>query len=151
MAAAPSSASGAPAALAQVARAAANTWSPAQQCYRDLMVALRGAYYSDRAKLFWARHRVRVEFYKYAAVPAESVDAKQLVGVGREVAKFVDANMKVSVQRIVEHNDTLMKLPVPEAKRFRQRYLEREAEHEAWCKQKVKAMMRRRPAAPYPY
>jgi polyhydroxyalkanoate synthesis regulator phasin len=76
---------------------------------------------------------------------------KQLVGVGNEVAVFVAENMKTTVDRIVKHNETMMSLPVSEAKRFRQEFLLREKQHDSWCKQKIKSMMSRRPPPPFPF
>lgn len=43
-------------------------WTPQQWCYRHLMKAIRGAYFNDRSKLFWGRHRVLVEMYKYSSL-----------------------------------------------------------------------------------
>lgn len=43
-------------------------WTPVQFMYRRLMVSLRDAYLCDRAQLFWARHRVKVEIYKYQSL-----------------------------------------------------------------------------------
>lgn len=45
-------------------------WTPQQSCYRHLMKAIRGAYFNDRSKLFWGRHRVLVEMYKYSSLDA---------------------------------------------------------------------------------
>jgi len=125
-------------------------WSPTQHSFRKLMVALRGAFYHDRSSLFWARHRSRVEFLKYAEVRDEE-SIRQLVGVTFEVADFIREHMQVSVERIIRHNETLMELPVREAKQFRNEYYRREREHDSWCKQKIKAILSRRPSAPYPY
>jgi hypothetical protein len=125
-------------------------WTPQQKCFRSLLVALRDAYYHDRAKLFWARHRLKVEMYKYRSVTDEE-EIKHLVAIGHEIAKFMDLHMKFSVQRIVDHNETLKKLPVEEAKEFRKRYIEREEQHDSWCKSRIKMMMRRRPPPPYPF
>lgn len=114
------------------------------------MKALLGAYPCDRAALFWSRHRVKVEFYKFANV-ADAAERDLLCGVASEVAQFVHEHMRVSAERIQRHNDTMLKLPVDEAKRFRKEYLEKEAEHESWCKQKIKAILQRRPPPPFPY
>lgn len=127
-----------------------SSWSPTQKCYRSLLVAIREAYYYDRAKLFWARHRLKVEVYKYRSVTDEQ-EVKALVAIGGEIARFIDLHMKFSVQRVVDHNEAIQKLPVDEAKKFRLRYLEREEQHEIWCKTKIKMMMRRRPPPPYPF
>lgn len=153
----------------------AGGWTPQQKCFRNLLVAVRGAYYHDRAKLFWARHRIRTEFYKYATIQpsiselgkmmnnnndsgsaavADNDDddkIKSLVAIGNEIGAFVKQHMEFSVQRVVQHNETMEKLPVEEAKRFRQRYLQREEEHESWCKTRIKMIMRRRPPPPYPF
>jgi hypothetical protein len=128
-----------------------STWSPAQVCYRRLMVALREAYVHDRAKLFWARHRVKVEMHKYASLEPASPDARGAIGIGHEVARFVDGMMRFSVQRVLEHNELVAKLPIKDAKLCRERYLVSEHEHEVWCKQRIRAMLRRRPMPPYPY
>lgn len=125
-------------------------WSPVQRSFRHVLVALREAYYNDRAKLFWARHRVRIEYYKYAET-ADTEAVAALAAIGEEVAGFVRQHMQFSVQRIVDHNETLARLPVEDAKRFRARFLEREEEHDSWCKTRVKTILRRRPAPPYPY
>jgi hypothetical protein len=127
-----------------------SSWSPQQHCYRTLLIALREAYYYDRAKLFWARHRLKVEMYKYRSLTDEA-EIEQCVNIGNEVAKFINLHMKFSVQRIVDHNNAIQKLPVDEAKRFRQRYVEREEQHESWCKSRIKMIMRRRPPPPYPF
>ena len=126
------------------------SWSPQQKCYRNLLISLRETYYFDRSKLFWARHRLKVEMYKYRSMTDEE-EIKQCVNVGNEIAKFINLHMKFSVQRIVDHNETIQKLPVDEAKRFRQKYIQREEEHESWCKSRIKMMMRRRPPPPYPF
>lgn len=125
-------------------------WSSQQHCFRKLMKALREAYYHDRSKLFWARHKVRIEFYKYSSV-ADEIEVAQLVGCGNEVAAFVSEHMRASVDRIVHHNQAMMSLPVSEAKRLRQEYLLREKQHDSWCKQKIKTIMARRPLPPYPF
>lgn len=235
-------------------------WTPQQHAYRNVLRSLRGAYYSDRARLFWARHFARVEFYKYekfvgegdvrkrieqeklmreilekeaedeaaaaaaaddlgdmlgmgatsdedlaareAAVAAQKAAAEakrkaaaeeeeaqfyatlpistsaavgllnsaedvvytysqrnsspspqhqHLVNLANECADFVDKYMKVSVERIVEHNEVMMSLSVSDAKKFRKAYLLREEQHESWCKQKIRQILDRRPLAPYPY
>ena len=125
-------------------------WSPQQKCFRHLLVALREAYYHDRAKLFWARHRVRVEFYKYSEM-ADGEAIKNVVAITDEAAAFIKQHMQFSVQRIVDHNATLARLPVEEAKRFQQRFKQREEEHESWCKGRLKLILRRRPQPPYPF
>ncbi|KAL7696133.1 hypothetical protein N2W54_003461 [Lotmaria passim] len=125
-------------------------WTPQQRCYRRLMAALRGAYYHDRAKLFWARHRVLVEFYKYSRVEEEK-DVALLVGIGNEIATFVAEYMKVDVGAIMQHNEKMLSLPVAKAKRYREEYLLHEKQHDSWCKQKIKQMMDRRPPPPYPF
>ena len=128
------------------------SWSPQQRCFRNLLVALRGAYYHDRAALFWARHRVRVEFYKYSTISGDdSASIESLTSIGNEIASFIKNHMDFSVQRVVDHNETLKRLPVEDAKKFRERYLEREAEHESWCKTRIKLIMRRREPPPYPF
>jgi hypothetical protein len=127
-----------------------SVWTPTQQCYRAVLKSLRGAYFHDRSKLFWARHRARLEFYKYTTVEDET-SHQQLVGCGREVASFMADHMKMSVDRIIEHNTVMQKLPVEEAKRFRSEYLLRERQHESWCKQKIKAILARRPPPPHPF
>ena len=124
-------------------------WTPTQQMYRNLMKAILGAYSSDIAELFWSRHRIKIEIYKYAA--AEGDDRELTIAVGEEVARFVQQHMKIDADRIHEHNETMLRLPVPEAKRFREEYLEREAEHVSWCKQRIKRILAKRPLAPYPY
>ena len=125
-------------------------WTPQQFVYRSLLRGLRDAYYHDRSKLFWARHRARLEFYKYASIEDE-VQVKQLVGVTYEIAEFIEEHMKTNVDRIVQHNEKMMSLRVSDAKRFREEYLLREKQHDSWCKQKIKLMMKRRPDPPYPY
>ncbi|KPA82430.1 hypothetical protein ABB37_03499 [Leptomonas pyrrhocoris] len=125
-------------------------WTPQQRCYRELMRALRGAYYHDRSKLFWARHRVLVEFYKYSRVEEEK-DVALLVGIGGEVAAFVTEYMKVDVGAIMQHNEKMLSLPVAVAKRYREDYLLHEKQHDSWCKQKIRLMMDRRPPPPYPF
>ncbi|KAG8344012.1 hypothetical protein TRVL_05163 [Trypanosoma vivax] len=126
------------------------SWTPQQQCYRQLMKSLRSAYFHDRSKLFWARHRVLVEFYKYSEeTNVESV--KQLVAIGLEVAAFIDHHMRMDVERVVKHNETMMALPVEKAKKFRSEYLLAEKQHDSWCKQKIRSMMKRRPPPPYPF
>jgi hypothetical protein len=127
-----------------------SSWTPQQRCFRQLMKALRGAYYHDRSKLFWARHRVLVEFYKYSRV-ADEKDVALLVGIGNEVASFVSEYMKVDVGAIVKHNEKMVALPVAKAKRYREEYLLHEKQHESWCKQKIRQMMDRRPPPPYPF
>jgi polyhydroxyalkanoate synthesis regulator phasin len=114
------------------------------------MKALRGAYFHDRSKLFWARHRARLEYYKFATVTDE-VAIEQLVGCGKETAVFMAEHMRMSVDRIVKHNEMIQTLPVDEAKRFRTEYLLREKQHDSWCKQKIKVILERRPAPPHPF
>lgn len=125
-------------------------WTPQQLCYRNLMRSLRDAYFHDRAKLFWARHRVRVEFYKYRGLSEEPL-VEQLTNVGNEIADFVSHHMKTNVERIVQHNERMLQLPVAQAKRFHREYFEKEREHESWCRQRIKRLMNRRPPPPYPY
>lgn len=125
-------------------------WTPVQQSFRHVMKALRGAYFHDRSKLFWARHRARLEFYKYATV-GDDVSIQQLVGCGNEIGVFMTEHMKMSVERIVQHNETMQALPVEEAKRFRSEYLLREKQHDSWCKQKIKKILDRRPPPPHPF
>lgn len=60
-------------------------WSPAQRSYRRIMKALRGAYYNDRAKLFWARHRVLVEFYKYSSTAIDGGSSSDITEEFEEV------------------------------------------------------------------
>ena len=127
-----------------------SAWTPQQTCYRNLLKSLRDAYFCDRAKLFWARHRTRVEFYKYSTTQDEA-SVQQLVGVGNETAAFIKDHMKTSVDRIVQHNDTMMKLSVREAKRFREEFFNQESRHESWCKQKLRTILHRRPPPPYPF
>lgn len=114
------------------------------------MKALRAAYFHDRAKLFWARHRVLVEFYKYSKVTEENT-ISHLIGIGKEVAVFANHYMKMNVERIVRHNEAMMKLPADKAKRFREDYFLHEKQHESWCKQKIKNILDRRPPPPYPF
>jgi hypothetical protein len=125
-------------------------WTPQQHAYRCLLRGLRDAYYHDRSKLFWARHRARIEFYKYASIEDE-VQIKQLVGITNEISQFIAEHMKTNVDRIIQHNEKMMSLRVSDAKRFREEYLLREKQHDSWCKQKIKHMMSRRPDPPYPY
>jgi hypothetical protein len=125
-------------------------WTPVQQSFRCVMKALRGAYFHDRSKLFWARHRARLEYYKFATVTDE-VAIEQLVGCGNETAVFMAEHMRMSVDRIVKHNEMIQTLPVDEARRFRTEYLLREKQHDSWCKQKIKAILERRPAPPHPF
>jgi hypothetical protein len=129
---------------------AVTQWTAPQASYRRLLVALREAYYHDRAKLFWARHRARVEYYKYAEVTSAQ-DAAAAVGIANEVAAFVAHHMRFSVQRVADHNEAIAKLPVEEAKRFRQKYLEREEQHDVWCRTRIREILRRRPAPAFPY
>lgn len=136
-------------ALSPVVREA-RKWTPQQLCYRGILKSLREAYYHDRSKLFWARHKARLEFYKYASVEDEQA-LGQLVGCGNEVAAFVSEHMRLVVERIVKHNETMLSLSVDDAKRFRAEYLLREKQHESWCKQKIKSILLRRPPAPYPF
>ncbi|RNF20763.1 uncharacterized protein Tco025E_03834 [Trypanosoma conorhini] len=125
-------------------------WTPQQLCYRQLMKSLRAAYFHDRSKLFWSRHRVLVEFYKYSSETDEEA-VRQLVGVGLEVAAFMQHHMRTDVERIIKHNETMLKLPVDRAKKFRADYLLAEKQHDSWCKQKIKAILKRRPPPPYPF
>lgn len=125
-------------------------WTPQQQCFRQLMRSLRAAYYHDRSKLFWARHRVLVEFYKYAKTE-DPKEVDLLVGITNEVGVFVGQYMKTDVERIVKHNEKLLSLPVRQAKEFRQAFFLAEKQHETWCKQRIKAMLERRPPPPYPF
>lgn len=133
-----------------VRAAAAGSWTPQQLCFRQMMKALRGAYYHDRSKLFWARHRVLVEFYKYSKVDDEA-STVQLIGVSNEIADFIQHYMKVDVGAILQHNEKIAALPVAKAKQFREEYLLHEKQHESWCKQKIRLMMDRRPPPPYPF
>ncbi|KAG5493310.1 hypothetical protein GH5_02053 [Leishmania sp. Ghana 2012 LV757] len=130
--------------------AAAPQWTAQQRCFRQLMKSLRDAYFHDRSKLFWARHRVLVEFYKYSRVEEEK-DVLLLIGVGNEIAHFVAEYMKVDVGAIMDHNEKMQSLPVARAKRYREEYLLHEKQHESWCKQKIRLMMDRRPPPPYPF
>lgn len=66
-------------------------WTPQQSCYRHLMKALRAAYYNDRSKLFWARHRVLVEMYKYARLPAYPSTPLDAVSLEEMTSPAVDA------------------------------------------------------------
>ncbi|CCW66459.1 unnamed protein product [Phytomonas sp. Hart1] len=125
-------------------------WNPQQKCFRNLMKSLRDAYFHDRSKLFWARHRVLVEFYKYSKVE-DHATIELLVGLGNEIATFVSQYMKMDVERIVKHNQKMLSLPVDKAKRYRADYYLHERQHESWCKQKIKAIMNRRPPPPYPF
>nr|CCC90003.1 conserved hypothetical protein [Trypanosoma congolense IL3000] len=140
--------------VAEVCQAAASRgagcWSPQQHCYRQLMKSLRAAYFHDRAKLFWARHRVLLEFYKYSGETSEQV-VQQLVSIGLEIAAFIDHHMRTDVERIVKHNEMMLALPVVQAKKFRSDYLLAERQHDSWCKQKIKNIMKRRPPPPYPF
>ncbi|ORC93743.1 uncharacterized protein TM35_000016200 [Trypanosoma theileri] len=125
-------------------------WTPQQRCYRDLMKSLRSAYFHDRAKLFWSRHRVLVEFYKYSGeTNGEAV--RQLLGVSHEVAAFISHHMRTDVERIIKHNEAMLALPVDKAKKFRNDYLLAEKQHDSWCKQKIKNILSRRPPPPYPF
>lgn len=152
-------------------------WSGPQQAYRRVMKALRGAYYHDRATLFWARHRVLVEFYKYAEVgntvppPTSSSTEEGSVDDGNndargqeqqqhvvrllqlvdEVADVVETYMQTDVERIIRHNEAMMKLPVDEAKVFRQQYFTAEKQLDSWCRQRIKAILKKRPPPPYPF
>ncbi len=130
--------------------AAVRAWTPQQKCYRNLMRSLRDAYYAERSTLFWARHRVRIEFYKFSTADV-TAEVQQLVGVGNEIAAFIGEHMKTSVDRIVSHNETMLKLSVREAKRFREEFMRKEHQHESWCKQKIKTILQRRPNPPYPF
>ncbi|KAF8276850.1 hypothetical protein C3747_29g150 [Trypanosoma cruzi] len=125
-------------------------WTPQQLCYRQLMKSLRAAYFHDRSKLFWSRHRVLVEFYKYSGETNEEA-IRQLVGVGLEVAAFIQHHMRTDVERIIKHNETILMLPPGKAKKFRADYLLAEKQHDSWCKQKIKAILTRRPPPPYPF
>ncbi|KAG5468384.1 hypothetical protein LSCM1_02364 [Leishmania martiniquensis] len=125
-------------------------WTAQQRCFRQLMKSLRGAYFHDRSKLFWARHRVLVEFYKYSRVEEEK-DVLLLIGIGNEIARFMAEYMKVDVGAIMEHNEKMQSLPVAKAKRYREEYLLHEKQHESWCKQKIRLIMDRRPPPPYPF
>ncbi|CCW60733.1 unnamed protein product [Phytomonas sp. EM1] len=138
--------------LVEVAQRAvsASGWTPQQKCFRSLMKSLRNAYFHDRSKLFWARHRVLVEFYKYSKVEDPAV-VELLVGLGGEVAAFVEQYMKTDVERIIKHNQKMVSLPVDQAKQYRADYYLHERQHESWCKQKIKAIMNRRPPPPYPF
>ena len=152
MAAAAATAAASSGAAAAVKGAAA--WSPQQKAYRALMVALRAAYMHDRHALFWARHRAKVEVYKYASLPkdvASSPESQLLLGLTHEVAEFVGTHLPLRVERIKAHNDKMLRLSVPEAKRFRAEYLEKEAQHDSWCRQKIFAILQRRPPPPFPY
>ena len=126
------------------------SWTPQQVCCRKLLVALRDAYSHDRSRLFWGRHRALLEFHRYAGLQSPT-DVSHCLNIGEEVATFVAINMKVNAQRIHEHNEVMMSLPVDQAKRFREQFLVKEAEHESWCKQKVKTILLRRPPPPYPF
>ncbi|EPY29492.1 hypothetical protein STCU_03980 [Strigomonas culicis] len=127
-----------------------SSWTPQQLCYRSIMRALRAAYFHDRARLFWARHRVLVEMYKYARVTDEE-QIRLLVGIGNEIAAFAEHYMKMDVARIVRYNDAMVKLPVEKAKKFRSEYLLSEKQHESWCKQRIRGILERRPPPPYPF
>lgn len=125
-------------------------WKPQQHAYRRLLCALRDAYYNDRSRLFWARHKARVEFYKYGSL-SNDADLEHAVNVCNEISQFISKYMRVSVERIQKHNESILALSVPDAKKFREAYLLREAQHESWCKQKIRDMLQRRPPPPYPY
>lgn len=114
------------------------------------MKSLRAAYFTDRSKLFWARHRVLVEFYKYSKVEDQN-EVDLLVGITNEISTFIAQYMKTDVERIIKHNEKMMSLPVEQAKKFRQEYFLAEKQHETWCKQHIKRMMERRPPPPYPF
>ncbi len=125
-------------------------WTSTQRMYRELMKSIRMAYVGDRAGMFWARHRIKVETYKYASVTNDE-EIRLLNGIGLEVSRFMNIHMRCDPDRVMEHNRTMMKLSVEDAKKFRQRYLEKEAEHVTWCHQRIRAILDRRPTAPYPY
>lgn len=125
-------------------------WSPQQQCFRSLMKSLRAAYFNDRSKLFWARHRATVEFYKYAKIEDQK-EVDLLVGIANEISVFIGQYMKTDVERIVSHNEKIMTLPVEQAKKFRNDFFLAEKQHETWCKQRIRGMMERRPPPPYPF
>ncbi|RNF03930.1 hypothetical protein TraAM80_05456 [Trypanosoma rangeli] len=125
-------------------------WTPQQLCYRQLMKSLRAAYFHDRSKLFWSRHRVLVEFYKYSGETDEEA-IRQLVGIGLEVAAFIQHHMHTDVERIIKHNEKMLMLSADKAKKFRADYLLAEKQHDSWCKQKIKAILTRRPPPPYPF
>lgn len=154
------------------------TWSPQQRSYRKIMRALRSAYYHDRAALFWARHRVLVEYYKYAAIAPQRKEEEEatvreegdtstrpstpssntlnsrvkfLLEISDEVASFIAAYMTLDVGRINGYNNRIATLPIPEAKRVRQEYYHTERQHESWCKQRIKEILQRRPPPPYPF
>lgn len=68
-------------------------WSPQQYCFRHLMKALRAAYFNDRSTLFWARHRVLVEMYKYS--PLEAYEEVEEEEVEEEIPFTADKEQKV--------------------------------------------------------
>lgn len=115
------------------------------------MKALWHALSSDRAKMFWSRHRAKVEFYKYSAIPQDSADATLANSVAAECAQFIQANMVVNVEKIRKYNEAMTKMPIEDAKRFREDYFTREREHDAWCRLKMQGILAKRPRPPYPY
>eukprot|EP00760_Papus_ankaliazontas_P022613 PhM_4_TR1888/c0_g1_i1/m.94055 len=158
-------------------------WTRSQHTYRKLCVAIRSAFYHDRAQMFWARHRIKVEMYKYGglsplppassssapvtstssssttrssvmaakAAEAERTKVETLHHTGFQVAEFIKTYMNTSPDRIERFNEAVRTLPLRDAKAYRDEYFEREREHRVWCKQRIRALLAQRPAAPYPF
>lgn len=127
------------------------TWTPVQHSYRQLMKAIQSSYTGDRAGMFWARHRIKVEIYKYSSFPSDCPEYDRLVFISNEVSQFLEQHLAVDVDRINAHNRTLVTLSVADAKRFRREYLSKESEHRSWCMQRIKLLLQKRPPPPYPY
>jgi len=100
--------------------------------------------------MFWARHRIKVELYKYhrrtppAALPV-------LLSVADQVAAFVEVYLRPNPERIRSYNEAVSTLPVREAKKYRKDYLEKEREHRVWCRQRLRGLLEQRPPPPYPF
>ena len=130
--------------------AQAPVWSPQQSVYRKLCKAISVAYGHDRSQLFWARHNVKVEMYKYHQDTPEN-HVPILLACGAQCAIFIQSYMAPSEERIVAHNRAVKILPLKDAKQYHTEYLKREEDHYVWCRQRLRGMLAQRPPPPFPY
>ncbi|KNH04698.1 acetylpolyamine aminohydrolase [Perkinsela sp. CCAP 1560/4] len=125
-------------------------WSPQQEVYRKLCKAIVLAYGHDHSQLFWARHNVKVEMYKYHP-ETSSKDVETLLNCGAQCAIFISEYMAPSAERIVAHNRAVSFLALHEAKTYHEEYMKREEDHYVWCRQRLRGILSHRPNPPYPY
>ena len=126
------------------------SWNSSQHLYRKLCQAIRDAYPQDRAQLFWARHKIKLELYKYHKDTPRQ-DIQSLHRIGLQMATFIREYISPDLEGIKAYNRAVRTLSLREAKLFRQDYLKKEEEHKIWCQQRISGILRQRPLPPYPF